>query len=392
LKELSRMSRVLVIEGKEIRTMSDGGNLMNGRVLIRDGRIEKVGERVSVPAGADVIEGSVVVPGLIDAHTHLGICPIESSDRDPSGVDASDPISPHLRVADALNPFDPGMRDALGGGVTASVVSAGSPMAWATMVEAVTIMPGQNAVMKMNGRIMDEHSGVKIALGDHPKQFLGSLKMTPNTRMGIISSIRSHLERAKVYVEKGEVPETEKDKRKLEALIPLLKNEYPAHIHVHKTRDILSAIRLVDDYHLKGVLIHATESYMIAEKLAEKNIPVVFGPIIFPKRGRELENLTPKAPAVLEEKGVLFAISTDHPASPIEYLTLSVGLAEAEGLKDGLKTVTVNAAKIAGVWERIGSLKPGKDGDVAVFDGDPMEAETKTLYTVVDGKIEYRGE
>jgi len=380
----------LAIEGEEIRTFSEKGVIRKGRILIKDGKIAKVGREIDIPASAKTVAGEVVVPGLIDAHTHLGICPIESSDRQPPGVDASDPVSPHLRVVDGLNPFDEGFKDALSGGITTAVVSAGSPLSWAMMVEAVTIMPGQNAVVKMNGRILNERSGVKMAVGEHPKRFLESLKIPPTTRMGIISVIRSYLEKAKLYTDK-EIPETEKEKPKLEAIIPLLKGEYPAHIHVHTVRDILSVLRLSEEYMFNPVLVHATESHMVAEKLAERKVSVVFGPVIFPRRGRELMNLTAKTPGLLEEKGVLFTISTDHPASPIQYLLINVGLAEAEGLRDGLRTVTVNAAKIAGVFDRVGNIEPGKDGDIAIFDGDPTEIDSKVTYTIVDGSIEYRG-
>jgi len=384
--------KLLVVEGREIRTQSERGVIKNGKILIMEGRIAKVGRDIEVPGDAEVISSDVVTPGLIDAHTHLGIAPIESSDRDPSGADASDPVSPHLRVVDALNPLDPGMKDALKGGVTTAVVSAGSGMSWAMMVEAVTIMPGQNAVMKMNGRILNECSGVKMALGEHPLRFLRSLKMTPTTRMGIIAIIRSYLEKAQRYREMGEIPETEKERKKFEALIPLLRGDYPAHIHVHIIRDILSALKFAEEFGIKVVLVHATESHMIADELAQKGVPIVFGPIMFPRRGRELMNLTAKTPALLEEKGILFAISTDHPATPIEYLPINVGLAESEGLKDGLKTVTVNAAKIAGVWDRVGSIEPGKDADIAIFSGDPMEIDSQVTYTIIDGKVEYRRE
>jgi len=332
------------------------------------------------------------VPGLIDAHTHLGICPIESPDRQPSGTDASDPVSPHLRVIDGLNPFDKGLRDALSGGVTTAVVSAGSPMAWATMVETITIMPGQNAVIKTNGRIMKDCTGIKMAVGDHPKRYLKYLKIPPTTRMGILASIKQYFEKAQHYIYDGEIPKTEKERNKLEALVPLLKGEYPAHIHVHTANDILSVLRLVEKFSFNAILVHATESHMVADKIAENGVPIIFGPMVFPRRGGELANLTEETPAILEEKGILFAICTDHPCTPIQYLSINVGLAEAEGLKKGLKTITVNAAKIAGIWEMVGSLEPGKDGDVAVFDGDPTEIDSKVLYTIVDGKIEYRGE
>jgi imidazolonepropionase-like amidohydrolase len=383
------MSETLLIESEEIRTYSDQGILKNGEILIKDGKILEVGNDISVPAGTKKISGNIVTPGLIDAHTHLGLYPLESTDTQPSGADSSDLIAPHLRVVDGLNPYDKGFKDAINAGITTVVVSAGSPMSWGGMVEAITIMPGQNAIMKTNGFMINESSSLKMAVGDHPKRFLDSLNKPPNTRMGILSLIRAYLEKTQRYIETEENLESEKERAKLDAFLPLLKKEYPAHIHVHTANDILSILRIMKEYDFNSVIIHGTESHLIADQLSDVNVPVVFGPMIFPRRGRELANLTNRTPAVLEEKNILFAITTDHPCTPIQYLSINAGLAEAEGLKDGLKTITANAAKIAGIWDRLGSIEPGKDADIAIFDGDPLEIGTKVQYTLIDGQIEY---
>ena len=386
------MTDPLVIEGREIRTLSTKGVIENGKILVENGKIVSIGRDIKLPREFEKIEGEIVTPGLIDAHTHLGISPIESTDLQPTGTDSSDPVTPHLKVVDGLNPLDRGFEDAVRAGITSAVVSAGSPMAWARPVEAITIMPGQNAVVKTNRRILNDSASLKMGFGDHPKRYMSLLKMPPNTRMGIIATLRTYLEKAKTYTGDEEIPFTEKNREKLEALVPLLKREYPAHIHVHKAGDILKMIRLAREYSYDPVLIHATESHLVADEIASSGTPVVFGPMIFPRRGGELANLTNRTPAVLEEKGVLFAITTDHPCTPIEYLAVNAGLAMAEGLKDGLRPITVNAAKIAGIWDRAGSLEEGKDADIAIFDGDPTEADSSVEYTIIDGKVEYGGE
>jgi imidazolonepropionase-like amidohydrolase len=386
------LADALVIEGREIRTLSTKGIIENGKILIENGKIVSIGKDIKLPEKFEKIKGEIVIPGLIDAHTHLGISPLESTDLQPTGTDSSDPVTPHLKVVDGLNPLDKGFEDALKGGITSVVVSAGSPMAWARPVEAITIMPGQNAVVKTNAQIVNDHAGLKMGFGDHPKRYMKLLNMPPNTRMGIIATLRSYLEKAKTYTGDLEIPFTEKNREKLEALVPLLRGEYPAHIHVHKADDISKMIRLAAEYKFNAVLIHATESYLVADDLASSGTPVVFGPMIFPRRGGELANLKNSTPAALEERGVLFAISTDHPCTPIEYLSVNAGLAMAEGLKDGLRPITVNAAKIAGIWDRVGSIEEGKDADIAIFDGDPTEADSRGLYTIIDGKIEHGGE
>jgi imidazolonepropionase-like amidohydrolase len=385
---------MLAIKGEKIETFSEKGTLVNGIIIVEKGKIVDIGRDLKIPKEAETIEGKVVTPGLIDAHTHIGVLPLE---RTTEGfVEISDPLTPQLSVVDALDPFDPAFIDAAKGGITSMVVHPGSPMSFGQIVESITIIPGRSAFVKANGRIVKECVGVKMAVGEHPKRYLAELKLSPTTRMGIIAAIRAILEKTRKYMEKKKQDESLLEEKieedpKIEAIKGLLQREYPARVHVHLARDMTTVLRLAKEFGFDVVFEHATEAYIIAETLAKEKIPVVFGPLLFSKRGPELANLSAKSAAILERAGVLFALTTDHPTLPIQYLRVLAGVAEAEGLQNGLKTITSNAAKIAGVFNYVGSLEPGKDADIAVFSGDPTEAESKVAYTIVDGEIVYRG-
>jgi imidazolonepropionase-like amidohydrolase len=387
---------MLVIKGEKIETFSEKGTLVNGIILVKNGKIVEVGREVKIPSDAETIEGKVVTPGLIDAHTHIGVLPLE---RTAEGfVETSDPLTPQLSVVDALDPFDPAFNDAAKGGITSVVVHPGSPMSYGQMVEPITIIPGKSAFVKINGRIVRECIGIKMAVGEHPKRYLAELKLPPTTRMGIMAALRAILEKTRKSMEEKKLGSEDlreikiEEEPKIEALKGLLRKEYPARVHVHLARDMMAVLRLAEEFNFDVVFEHATEAYIIAEILAKKRIPVVFGPLLFSKRGPELTNLSAKTPAILEKAGVLFALTTDHPTIPIQYLRILAGVAEMEGLQNGLKTITLNAAKIAGVFNCVGSLEPGKDADITVFSGDPTEAKSRVLYTIVDGKIVYRGD
>ncbi|MEJ5228780.1 MAG: amidohydrolase family protein [Pseudothermotoga sp.] len=321
-----------------------------------------------------------VVPGFIDPHTHIGIYRLEGENTD-HGFELTDPITPHLDVVDGLDLYDPAFDEALMAGITTVGVLPGSYMSFGSSVERITIMPGQGAIYKTNKRLLKESAFVKAALGEHPKRFLLEQKLPPTTRMGIVSQIRSILMQTKRYMKSVD----REFNPKLEALIPLLEKRIPLRVHAHTVRDILVAKRLAEEFDINIVLDHATEFYEVKEQM--KDVPVVYGPIVFAQRGTELRNLDVSNLSKMGDAN--FCLTTDHPTIPIQYLDLIAGLSMAEGfsMSKALALITINAAKVLGVDERVGSVEIGKDADLVVLSGKPFEPDTKVVCTIVDGQV-----
>lgn len=395
---------MMIINGK-ILTM-EGENIECGYVRIREGKIVEIGSMEDYVDGKRVIEkksmafiekenkaddildakGAWVIPGLIEAHAHIGIS------EEKWGVIADDcnegtnPVTPYLRAIDAINPMDPAFHEAIGAGITSVMAGPGS----------ANVIGGQFVFLKTQGRCVDnmivKHpAAMKIAFGENPKTAYGDRDMYPSTRMGTAALLRQTLFEAVQYWErkkKGELEELEFEK---ECWIPVLKKEIPLKAHAHRADDILTAIRIAKEYGLDMSIDHGTESHLIADEVKKSGFPVIVGPDLTSRSKLEVQNMNFKTNRILYEAGVLFAITTDHPVTMIQYLPLCAGLAVKQGLpmEEGLKAITINAAKICRVDDRVGSLKVGKDADIAIFSGNPMEVFTKTLYTIIDGKIVY---
>lgn len=383
----------LLIKNARIFTMDRYNKVFKGNIVIKDGKIEGITTLKTQDNDiSNVIdaEGLVAVPGFIDAHTHIGIIPLEW-DRDEQAIEKSDPITPQLRVTDALNTFDSAYNEAIKGGVTSVAISTGSYMSFGKIVEAITIIPGQAIVTKTNGNILNENFGIKIAVGEHPKRFLETMKLTPTTRMGMLATIRTYLNKTEKYLQKNE--DNKQIDLKLEALAKLIKGESFALVHAHLSRDIVSIVRLLSEYNVKKIIIvHGTEAYEVGEFLRERNIPVILGPIVFSRRGTELRKLTSKLPLLLYKNKVKFCLTTDHPTIPIRYLPLLAAVAVSEGLpyEEALKAITINAAEILGISNRVGSIEVGKDADVVLIDGDPLDPDSKVIYTIIEGNVVYK--
>ncbi len=388
----------LVIRGGKIFTVTKG-IVDEGLILIDEGKIKEVGKRedVKVPPGADVIDAKdmYILPGLIDAHTHLGVSEqaIGWEGRDTN--ESTDPVTPHLRAIDGVKSDDPGFQDALSSGVTTVGILPGSG----------NVIGGMGAALKTYGRhklemLVKEPIGLKIAFGENPKRVHGlENKRMPSTRMGIAGLLREWFTKTQNYVKKKEVFANQPEKLpdldvKLEALELVIKKTIPVRAHAHMVDDILTAISLSTEFGFNIVLDHSTESHRIPDILAEYKIPAVVGPLFTSKYKVELRNRTTETPGILWKHGVKVAITTDHPVVPIKLLPLQVAVAIRDGLpfEEALRAVTINSAEILGISNRVGSIEPGKDGDIIILDGPPFTIESRVVYTIVNGEIVYSKE
>ncbi|MEA1912984.1 MAG: amidohydrolase [candidate division WOR-3 bacterium] len=379
---------MLLLKNGEVHTPFDVKK--NCDILIDRGKIKKVGMDIEDNARVIDVSGKIVTPGLIDAHCHVGIYEEAIGEPGADGNEMTDPITPHLRAIDAINPLDLGFKDAYQAGITSLMTGPGSG----------NVIGGQNLVVKTAGspiideRVVLDPTGMKMALGENPKRVYSEQKKTPSTRMANAALLREALSKAKEYLEKKEKGNNEAPgyDAKSEALSMVLKKEIPIRGHSHRADDMATFIRIRDEFGVDLVIEHGTESHLIVDFVAKKSVPIVVGPSLSARTKVELREISFKTPKILYEKGVLFAIMTDAPVIPINSLPLMVGYSIKEGLpwEEGLKAVTYNAAKICGVSNRIGSIKEGMDADVAVFDGDPFSLKGSCVYTIIDGKVVWK--
>lgn len=386
----------LVIKNARIYTMSRLGFLERGVIVISNGKIKELGVegKIEIPEDAEVIDvnGKIITPGLIDPHTHLGVHEEGLGWEGNDTNEVTDPVTPHLRAIDGIKADDEGFEDARKHGVTCVGVVPGS----------ANPIGGLGVALKTRGRIVDEMVvknpiGLKMAFGENPRRVHGlESKRTPYTRMGVAGLIREWLVKAKNYSRKKELFKDQPEKLpeedlKLEALELVVKNVIPARMHSHRDDDIATAIRIAREFGIKAVIDHATEAWKIPDYIASAKIPVVVGPLLTAKRKVELRDRTTEAPRILAEHGVKVAITTDHPVIPIKLLSISAAVAVRDGMpwEEALKAVTINAAEILGVQDRVGSLEVGKDADLVVWDGKPLTLEAKPEYVIIDGEIVY---
>jgi imidazolonepropionase-like amidohydrolase len=397
---------MIAIKNGTIWTITDG-ILENGTLLVDDGRIVALGVDIDIPAEAEVIDaaGKIVMPGLIDAHCHVGLFPDGIGWEHMDGNEMTDPITPHLRALDAVHPEDLAFKDLLEAGVTTVLTGPGSANLIGGQWTCIKTIPTPN----IDEMVLKDPAGMKMALGENPRRVYGSQKKIPSTRMGNAAVLRSALVEAQnylakweryeresaAYAEKGsddgegsKPPKPPERDLKLEALGKVLKRELKARIHAHRADDMLTAIRIAEEFNLDLTLEHATEGYKIADLLAEKEIPVTVGPILFSRVKFELREMTPKNPSMLSKAGVKLAIQTDE-ASAVKYLSINAALAVREGLpeEEALKAITINAAEIIGVEERVGSLEVGKDAVFVIFSGHPFDYRSLPELVMVNGKI-----
>jgi len=379
---------MVIINGK-IFPM-EGKNIENGYVRTKDKVIEDIGDMSSFQLKKDEavldVQGAWVMPGLIDAHSHIGIT------EEKWGIVADDcneqtnPVTPTLRAIDAVNPMDLGFHEAIEAGITSVMVGPGSS----------NVVGGQFAFIKTQGRCVDKMvvkfpAAMKVAFGENPKTSYGDKDQTPATRMAIAAILRKTLYEATQYKNDREAGNLTQEDFEIEPWIPVLNKEIPMKVHAHRADDILTAIRIAKEFDVDITIDHGTESHLIVDEVKKSGFPVIVGPDLTSRSKIEVKNMNFKTNKVLNEAGVLFAITTDHPVTMVQYLPICAGLAVKCGLpmQEGLKAMTINAARICRVDDRVGSLRKGKDADIAIFSGNPMEIFTRTLYTIIDGEIIY---
>lgn len=387
---------LVIIHGK-IRTM-EKEDYEDGYLEIEQGKIVAIGDMASCDKRqlyendkVQVIDagGNLVMPGLIEAHCHMGITEEKKGMEGDDCNETVDPVTPQLRAIDAINPMDAAFTDAIRAGITSAMIGPGSS----------NVVGGQFSFLKTHGRCIDKMivkapAAMKVAFGENPKVNYSGMDKSPSTRMAIASMLREELTRAKQYQKRqASDPEAEKDFR-CECWLPVLTGEIPLKAHAHRADDILTAVRIAKEFGVRMTLDHCSEGHLITEELLEAGYPAIVGPDMASRNKIEVQNMAFKTAGLLSRAGILTAITTDHPVSRIQYLPICAGLAVKAGMsmEEGMRAITINAAKICGVDERVGSLAVGKDGDVAIFDGNPMEVFTKTLYTIIEGNVVYYDE
>lgn len=393
---------MLLIKNGKLLTMS-GTDYDIGYILVGEGKIIEVGEMTSAiekkfakikkPLTVLDAEGKYVLPGLVDAHCHVGMWGDSVGFEGEDGNEMTDPIMPHLKAVDGIYHMDRAFTEAVQNGVTTVVTGPGS----------ANVIGGQFVALKTFGRRIEEMVvkdpvAVKIAFGENPKTVYNERKQTPTTRMATAALLRESFERAKEYkelLEKYQNEPEENDKPdydiKLEALVKVLKREIPLKAHAHRADDILTAIRIAKEFNLRLTIEHCTEGHLICDILVDEGIPAIVGPSLTDRSKVELRNLSLKTPGILAKAGVKTAIMTDHPCTPIQYLTLCAAMAVREGMdeQEALKAITINAAELTEIGDRVGSLEKGKDADIVIFDGHPFEFRTRVVTTIINGKIVY---
>ena len=370
----------------------------SGDILIDGHKIVTVGSDLSAPEGTEIIDvsGKTLLPGFIDAHCHIGMFDDGMGEEGSDGNEFSNPSTPELRAIDGLDPFDPCFREAREAGITTVVTGPGS----------ANVIGGTFLALKTEGRCAEEMIlrnpvAMKSAFGENPKSCYREQKEAPYTRMAIASIFRKTLSDALEYEKKNLEGKNDPDKKPdldlgLEALLPVLHGDLPMKMHAHRADDILTALRLAKEFHLRVTIDHCTEGYLIPDLLRERTeeigAGIIIGPLLSDRSKIELKNLSYKSPKVLHDHGIRFAMMTDHPVIPIQYLPVTAALAVRYGLDEqtALASITKDAAEITGLSDRIGTLEPGKDADITVFSGDPLDVRSHCLLTLINGKIVHK--
>jgi imidazolonepropionase-like amidohydrolase len=382
---------MILIKNANIHSMANE-DFENGMLLVHEGKIIAIGNDVTTPDFAEIIDakGKFVMPGMIDAHCHLGMFEDGMGSEGADGNEAVDPVTPHLRAIDAINPMDICFKDALNAGITTVATGPGS----------ANVIGGQFAIIKTSGNriddmIVNECHSMKVAFGENPKRVYYAQKKSPSTRMGTAAILRENLIKAQMYIEKQTKALESPDKlpefdMKMEALSKVIRKEIPLKAHAHRADDILTALRIAKEFNVDITLDHCTEGHLIVDYLKEGyQKGIILGPALSNRSKVELQNLTFETPGILSKAGLKVAIMTDHPVIPLQYLPVCAGIASREGMDEteALKAITINAAEILGIEGSVGSLEIGKDADIIMYSGHPFDLRSKVEFVMVNGNI-----
>ncbi len=373
---------MLLIKDGLLHTMEDDTPLQ-ADILINKGKIVEIKKQIVPSAETEIFdaENLNVYPGFIDAHSHIGIAEDRISSQNDTSNENTNPITPTIRGIDSINPMDSAFHNAIAAGVTGTMVGPGSANA----------VGGQFAFIKNHGRCVDDMillapAAIKIAFGENPMNCYGLNGNMPSSRMGIASLIREELFRARQYFSQNQ---SDNKDFTLECYRELFEKKIPLKAHAHRTDDILTAIRIAKEFDLDLTIDHCTEGHLIAEEIEKSGYPAIVGPSLASRNKDEVSLSDFKTAGILHKAGVRVAITTDHPVSRIQYLPLCAGIAAKEGLGEAaaLRAITIDAARICRVDHRTGSLKVGKDADIAIIQGNPLEINSKVKATIVNGEI-----
>lgn len=383
---------MLTLKNAHILTMT-GKNFDNGTVIIDNGKIIDIsGEKTIADRDQTIdLHGKWLMPGMVDAHSHIGMWEDGLNFEGADGNEMTDPATPQLRAIDGINPLDRCFEEAYQHGVTTVVTGPGS----------ANVIGGTFVALKTKGRriedmVIKDPVALKVAFGENPKTVYAEQKKTPMTRMATAAILREALMKAQEYDRKIKYAGEDLSKMpdfnlKYEVLCKVLHHEIPLKAHAHRADDILTAMRIAKEFDVDITLDHCTEGYMIADILKNENMKVIIGPLLCDRSKPELKNLSIEAPRILEEAGVKFALMTDHPVTTEPYLIVAAAICASEGLSDiaALQSITINAAQITGIDQRVGSIEVGKDADIAVFSGYPLDIRSKCELVLIDGNIVY---
>ncbi|MFH5881460.1 amidohydrolase [Liberiplasma polymorphum] len=387
---------MIIIKNARLYTMEDIYNEL-GFIAIKDGKILEVGREFNAEnyEGYDIIdaEGKIVTPGLVDPHCHIGVMEEAIQFEGNDTNEMTNPIYPELRGLDSVFPNDMAFGYTYKSGITSVVTGPGS----------ANVIGGTFTALKTVGNTVDamvfkEEVCMKMALGENPKRVYSGQKKAPSTRMASAALMREYLMRARDYhmqLKAFESGEENATKPSFDMKLHSLQRVFDGmlvKIHAHRSDDIMTAIRIIKEFNLNATIEHATEAYLIADAVKESKVPLIIGPTLGAASKYELVRKSFKSAKILEDHDILFAIMTDHPVITLDTTLVQAALFVKEGLseKKALEALTINAAKLNQIEDRVGSLKKGKDADIVIWDNELFNIMVRPTLVMIDGQIVHK--